>query len=58
MFFSKKNTLTSKECESAVKLLIPGELGKMSVGEGRKALKRFSGLEWVFTFYFNEALIN
>ena len=45
MYFSKKNTLTSKECESAVKLLIPGELGKMSVGEGRKALKKFSGLE-------------
>ena len=45
MFFSKKNTLSSKECESAIKLLIPGELQKMAVAESRKALKKFSGLE-------------
>ena len=31
MMFGKKQTLSSKECESAVKILIPGELGKESV---------------------------
>ena len=45
MIFSKKQTLGSKECESAVKLLVPGELGKQAVAEGRKALKNYSGLE-------------
>ena len=38
MHFPKKQTLSSKECESAVKLLIPGELGKSAIQEGRKAL--------------------
>lgn len=45
MLFSKKSTLGSKECESAVKLLVPGELGKQAVLEGRKALKNYSGLD-------------
>ena len=45
MVFSKKQTLGSKECESGVKLLIPGELGKHAVQEGRKALKKYSGME-------------
>ena len=31
----KKSTLSSKDVETAVKLLIPGELGKGSVTEGR-----------------------
>jgi len=31
MVFSKKQTLSSKECESSVKLLVPGELGKHAV---------------------------
>ena len=43
MIFSKKQTLSSKECESAVKLLIPGELGKCATKEGRNALAKFSG---------------
>lgn len=45
MIFSKKQTLGSKECESSVKLIVPGELGKQAVLEGRKALKNYSGLE-------------
>ena len=43
MMFSKKQTLSSKECESAIKLIIPGELGKEAVKAGRNALARFSG---------------
>ena len=45
MFMGKKQTLSSRECESSVKLMVPGELGKHAVQEGRKALKKFSGLE-------------
>ena len=45
MIFAKKQTLSSKECESAVKLCIPGELGKGAIGQGRGALKKYQGLE-------------
>ena len=39
----KKQTLSSKDVETAVKLLIPGELGKGSVQEGRQGLKDHAG---------------
>ena len=39
----KKSTLSSKDVETAVKLLIPGDLGKGSVQEGRQGLKDHSG---------------
>lgn len=42
MIFSKKNTLTSKEVESSIKLLYPGELGKLAVQYGRQSLQKFS----------------
>ena len=35
----KKSTLSSKDCETACKLLIPGELGKGAITQGRQALK-------------------
>ena len=39
---NKKGTITSKEIETACKLLIPGELGQHAVQTGRKALKKFA----------------
>ena len=39
----KKSTLSSKDVECAVKLHIPGELGKGAVSEGRQGLKDHSG---------------
>ena len=39
----KKHTLSSKDVETAVKLQIPGELGKGSVQEGRQGLQDHSG---------------
>ena len=39
----RKQTLSSKGVETAVKLLIPGELGKGSVQEGRQGLKDHAG---------------
>ena len=38
----KKGTLTSKEVETACKLLIPGELGQNAIQQGRQALTKFS----------------
>ena len=39
---SKKSTLSSKDVETSVKLLFPGDLGKGSVMEGRQGLKDHS----------------
>ena len=40
MIFSKRSTLSSKEIESAVKLLFPGELQKLAVQTGRSTLQK------------------
>lgn len=39
---SKKATLTSREVQSAVRLLLPGELAKHAVSEGTKAVTKYS----------------
>ena len=36
--YSKKATLSSREVQSAVRLVLPGELAKHAVSEGNKAL--------------------
>ena len=41
--YNKKHTLTAREIQSAVKLLLPGELGKHAVIEGAKAISVLSG---------------
>ena len=37
----KKATLTSREIQTATRLVLPGELGKHAVGEGTKAVTKF-----------------
>lgn len=37
-----KATLSSREVQTAVRLVLPGELGKHAVGEGTKAITKFS----------------
>ena len=39
--YNKKPTLTSREIQTAVKLLLPGELAKHAVSEGTKAVARY-----------------
>ena len=39
--FTKKSTLSSKEIETAIKLLFDGELGKHAVHEGRQSIAKF-----------------
>lgn len=40
--YNKRRTLSSKEVQTAVKLLLPGELSKHAVAEGTKAIAKFS----------------
>jgi histone H2B len=39
---NKKSTLTSREIQTAVRLLLPGELAKHAVSEGTKAVTKFT----------------
>ena len=40
--YNKKATLTSREIQTAVRLVLPGELAKHAVSEGTKAVTKFS----------------
>ena len=40
--YNKKNTLSSKEIQSAVRLILPGELAKHAVSEGTKAVAKYA----------------
>ena len=40
--YNKKSTITSREIQTAVRLLLPGELAKHAVSEGTKALTKYT----------------
>jgi histone H2B len=40
--YSKKHTLSSREVQTAVRLLLPGELAKHAISEGTKAVTKYS----------------
>ena len=40
--YNKKHTLSSREVQTAVRLILPGELAKHAVSEGTKAVTKFS----------------
>ena len=40
--FTKKATLSSREIQTAVRLILPGELAKHAVSEGTKAVTKFT----------------
>merc|ERR1719325_434073 len=40
--YNKKHTLSSREVQTSVRLLLPGELAKHAVSEGTKAVTKFS----------------
>ncbi|KAM4749457.1 uncharacterized protein WCC33_006926 [Rhinophrynus dorsalis] len=41
--YNKRSTITSREIQTAVRLLLPGELAKHAVSEGTKAVTKMSG---------------
>ena len=40
--YNKKGTLTSREIQTAVRLILPGELAKHAVSEGTKAVTKYT----------------
>merc|ERR1711907_316344 len=40
--YSKKPTVTSREIQTAVRLILPGELAKHAVSEGTKAVTKYT----------------
>eukprot|EP00357_Protocruzia_adherens_P035738 CAMPEP_0115007848 /NCGR_PEP_ID=MMETSP0216-20121206/21494_1 /TAXON_ID=223996 /ORGANISM="Protocruzia adherens, Strain Boccale" /LENGTH=124 /DNA_ID=CAMNT_0002375009 /DNA_START=95 /DNA_END=469 /DNA_ORIENTATION=+ len=40
--YNRKRTLSSREVQTAVRLLLPGELAKHAVSEGTKAVTKFT----------------
>ena len=40
--FSKKKTMASREIQTSVRLILPGELAKHAVSEGTKAVTKFT----------------
>ena len=40
--YTKKPTITSREIQTAVRLILPGELAKHAVSEGTKAVTKFT----------------
>merc|ERR1711918_309347 len=40
--FNKRRTLSSREIQTAVKLLLPGELARHAISEGTKAVTKFT----------------
>ncbi|EAA13680.5 AGAP003912-PA, partial [Anopheles gambiae str. PEST] len=40
--YNKRSTITSREIQTAVRLLLPGELAKHAVSEGTKAATKYT----------------
>ncbi|KAG8948753.1 histone H2B [Tulasnella sp. 424] len=40
--YSKKTTISSREIQTAVRLILPGELSKHAISEGTKSVTKFS----------------
>jgi len=40
--YNKKSTVSSREIQSAVRLVLPGELAKHAISEGTKAVTKFT----------------
>ncbi|KAI9137721.1 histone-fold-containing protein [Paraphysoderma sedebokerense] len=40
--YNKKSTISSREIQTAVRLLLPGELAKHAVSEGTKAVTKYT----------------
>jgi len=40
--YSKKSTISSREIQTAVRLILPGELSKHAISEGSKSVTKFS----------------
>ena len=44
--YNKKSTISSREIQTAIRLLLPGELAKHAVSEGTKAVTKYTSSKW------------
>lgn len=44
--YNKKATISSREIQTAIRLLLPGELAKHAVSEGTKAVTKYTSSKW------------
>nr|XP_011313837.1 PREDICTED: uncharacterized protein LOC105273229 [Fopius arisanus] len=47
--YNKRSTITSREIQTAVRLLLPGELAKHAVSEGTKAVTKYTSSKYTLT---------
>ena len=47
--YSKKSTISSREIQTAVRLILPGELAKHAISEGTKSVTKVSHLVLVLS---------
>ena len=50
--YNKRTTITSREVQTAVRLLLPGELAKQAVSEGTKAVTKYTSSKYVIWLSF------
>uniref|UniRef100_A0A8C0Z6M7 Histone H2B n=4 Tax=Canis lupus TaxID=9612 RepID=A0A8C0Z6M7_CANLF len=48
--YNKRSTITSREIQTAVRLLLPGELAKHAVSEGTKAVTKYTSVKYMFSY--------
>ncbi|KAL8177153.1 UNVERIFIED_CONTAM: Histone H2B 7 [Gekko kuhli] len=49
--YNKRSTITSREIQTAVRLLLPGELAKHAVSEGTKAVTKYTSSKTIVRAY-------
>jgi len=47
--YNKKSTISSREIQTSVRLILPGELAKHAVSEGTKAVTKYSSTHLVYS---------
>lgn len=52
--YNKRSTITSREVQTSVRLLLPGELAKHAVSEGTKAVTKYTSSKWNVSLLNNE----
>uniref|UniRef100_A0A3Q4HLM7 Histone H2B n=1 Tax=Neolamprologus brichardi TaxID=32507 RepID=A0A3Q4HLM7_NEOBR len=55
--YNKRSTITSREIQTAVRLLLPGELAKHAVSEGTKAVTKYTSSKSLNFKYFSSTEI-
>lgn len=47
--YNKRSTISSREIQTAVRLILPGELAKHAVSEGTKAVTKYTSSKWAMS---------